>query len=307
MPATPRVRASAVLLGALLFSVIVPARPARGQCTEKPPLQNYTGGGTSICPCFVAGEEAGAVFTAPAADYPIEILRVGIAWASQFGTSGGTIEDAIHIYHAGLPNPGPRYFTLPGPVLQDGAINEFNLEPLSGEILVPSGQFTVTLEFLISNAGDFFAPSVMTDGNGCQSGKNVIYANPGGWLNACSAGISGDWVFYVVYRPYCTSGVGEETVLASAPALLNAPSPNPFSRSTGVEFFLAAPGHVTLEVYDLRGARVAELADSEFDAGRHSVNWDGLDSGGASAASGIYFITMRAGSFESTRKVLLTR
>ena len=47
-----------------------------------------------------------------------------------------------------------RELVARGPVLTDGVINEFDLEPLPGEIIIDSGPFTVTLEFLSQNAGD---------------------------------------------------------------------------------------------------------------------------------------------------------
>ena len=169
-------------------------------CPEQPPVQNWTGGGQVVCPCFVPGERAGAVLNLPPEVFPIEILRVGIGWGSQFGGSPNVIEEAIRIYGAGLPNPGAPIFSLDGPELTDGVINEFNLEPLPGAIIVSSGPFTVALEFLNSNSGDPFSPSVVHDGNGCQLGKNVVYALPGGWRDACLLGVTGDWVFYVVYR-----------------------------------------------------------------------------------------------------------
>jgi hypothetical protein len=297
-----------VALATLSLAVVFTAGNSFGQpCTTQPPLQNYTGGGSAICPCFVEGEEAGAVLTAPPGDYPLEILRVGIAWASQFGTSGNQIQDAIHIYTGGLPTPGPRIFTLPGPVLTDGAINEWNLEPLSGEIIVNSGAFTVTLEFLIANSGDIFAPSMMMDGNGCQNGKNVVKAVPGGWFNGCSLGLSGDWVVYAIYRPVCQSGVGEEKIMASVPAVLQAPYPNPFSRTTDIEFLLAEPGRVSMKVFDIRGSLVAQLADRDYEAGRHAVAWDGTTSDGMQLSSGVYIVEMTAGSWRSTQKVLLSR
>ena len=152
------------------------------------------------CPCFVPGEEAGAIFDVPASEYPIEILKVGIGWGSQFGGSPQVIEQAIKIYGAGLPNPGAPIFSLAGPQLTDGVINEFDLEPLPGEIMIAGGPFTVTLEFLNQNANDFFAPTVVHDGNGCQPAKNVVKAIPGGWNDACLLGVTGDWVFYVKYR-----------------------------------------------------------------------------------------------------------
>jgi hypothetical protein len=179
---------------------------ARAQCPEEPPLQNYTGAGEVVCPCFVAGEQAGAVFNLPAAVFPIEILRVGIGWGSQFGGNPQQLEEAIHIYPAGLPNPGTPLFSLPGPALNDGVINEFDLEPLPGEIVVTASPFSVTLEFM--NDQGPFAPSVVHDGNGCQAGSNLVKTESGAWFSACSLGVSGDWVFFVVYRPAICGGSG---------------------------------------------------------------------------------------------------
>ena len=198
-PGLPRVQQPLLVPALALAAMLLTASGAHAQCSETQ-FQNYTGGGQFACPCFVAGEEAGAVFTLPASVYPIEILKVGIGWGSQFGGTGQSLQQAIHIYAAGLPNPGSPIFTLEGPQLTDGAINEYNLGPIPGEIVIPSGPFTVTLEFMTDNAGDFFAPSVVYDGNGCQAGKNVVFAIPGGWQSACALGVSGDWVFYVKYR-----------------------------------------------------------------------------------------------------------
>jgi len=157
------------------------------------------------------------VFTLPANVYPIEILKVGIGWGSSFGGTGTSLEEAINIFAGGLPNPGSPIFSLPGPVLTDGAINEFNIS--TAHVAIASGPFTVTLEFNNGNAGDIFAASVVHDGNGCQAGKNVIYAIPGGWMNACAAGVTGDWVFYVKYRSIKVTGAASpvRTVFSNPP------------------------------------------------------------------------------------------
>jgi hypothetical protein len=136
----------------------------------------------------------------PASEYPIEILKVGIGWGSQFGGSPQTLEQAIHIYQGGLPNPGTPIFSLVGPQMTDGFVNEFDIEFVAGNKIITSGPFTVTLEFLNQNAGNPFAGSVVHDGNGCQPGKNVVFASPGGWNDACPLGVTGDWLFYVKYR-----------------------------------------------------------------------------------------------------------
>jgi hypothetical protein len=183
---------------ALAGPFVVPAVLA--QCPEQPRLDNFIGGGRVACPCFVTNEEAGAIFDLPAEEFPIEILRVGIGWGSQLGGQPNSLEDSIRIYPAGLPDPGEPVFILAGPELVDGAINEFNLEPFPDEIILESSPFTVTLRFLNSNSLNPYLPSMVHDGAGCQPGKNVVFAVPGGWTDGCSLLITGQWVVYVVYR-----------------------------------------------------------------------------------------------------------
>lgn len=292
-----------------LLIPFVTAGPAPAQCPEEPPIQNYTGGGTVVCPCFIPGEQAGVVLTAPSGDYPIEVLRVGIGWGSQFGGAPQSLEQAVNIYAGSLPNPGSPISTLPGPVMTDGFLNEFDFEPLPGKILVSSGPVTPTIQFANSNAGDIFAPSVVHDGNGCQAGRNVVFAIPGGWSDACALGVTGDWVFYVVYRPdSCVeTGVGGEIITANVPAALFGASPNPFRAETKIEFFLESPGRTAVSVYDVAGREVAALADEVYSAGRHSLDWSGRDDRGGLLSSGVYFVRMDAGPYHSTKKIVLSR
>jgi hypothetical protein len=192
-------------------------------------------------------------------------------------------------------------------VLTDGFVNEYDLEPLPGQIVVSSAPFTVTLEFLNQNNNNIFAPSVVHDGNGCQGGKNVVKAIPGGWFNACALGVTGDWVFYAIYRPM-NCGTGAEKILVSSgtTALVGA-QPNPFRGATTLSFALERPGPVQLSVHDVQGRLVAVLASRDFAAGLHSLDWDGRWSDGSAAASGTYFVTMEAGAERSTRKVVRLR
>jgi hypothetical protein len=256
----------------------------------------------------VSGEEGGSVLDAPTEHYPIEILRVGIGWGSLYGGTPQSLEQAIHIYDAGLPNPGTPIATLEGPALNDGYINEFDLEPLPGDIIVNSGPFTVTLEFLNSNAGDTYAPSMVHDGNGCQATKNVVYAIPGGWYDACVLGVTGDWVVYAIYRQVnCGAGVGEEMIASSHPAFLMRPQPNPFTSETQFEFLVGEELHVDLSVYDVRGQLVTTLADGIYHHGRHAAVWSGEGADGKPVAPGIYFVTIEAGTFHSTQRVVFSK
>ncbi len=192
------VRRAARVLGVVAALLALRPGTIRAQCPEEPVLKNYTGGASAVCPCFVPGEEVGAVLTAPAEHYPIQVLRVGVSWGSQTGGAVDSLEGAIHVYAKGLPDPGPRIATLQGPVLSDGAINEFDLEPLAGDIVIDSGPFTVTLEIAVASNPPF-GPGVGLDA-GCQPGKNVVKADDGRWFDLCGIGASGDWVIHAIYR-----------------------------------------------------------------------------------------------------------
>jgi hypothetical protein len=78
--------------------------------------------------------------------------------------------------------------------------------------------------------------------------------------------------------------------------------PNPFNPMTEVEFSLPHEGHVSVRVYDARGALVANLVDGFMGAGRRSVSWDATD-----LASGMYFAQVRFGNEVQISKMLLLK
>ena len=93
---------------------------------------------------------------------------------------------------------------------------------------------------------------------------------------------------------------------ASRIALL-APRPNPFRGSVAIGFTLPERMHVSIDVLDIQGRRVARLADEDADAGTQTRQWNGITASGTPAAGGLYFVRMTTprGAFSS--KVVLTR
>jgi hypothetical protein len=79
-------------------------------------------------------------------------------------------------------------------------------------------------------------------------------------------------------------------------------SPNPFSGSTEVRFYLPKSAPVELGVYDSSGRRVRRLASKTLDAGWHGVHWNGTNEAGRRVASGVYFCQLRT---EGYRKAVL--
>ena len=100
-------------------------------------------------------------------------------------------------------------------------------------------------------------------------------------------------------------------VVASVPRTLDlsAAFPNPFRAGNPValELRLPSPSRVVADVHDLLGRRVATLVDSRMEAGRHRLAWDGLNENGRPGAAGVYFLRVRAGGEERTRKILMMR
>ena len=87
--------------------------------------------------------------------------------------------------------------------------------------------------------------------------------------------------------------------------LLAQNQPNPFGPSTTIRFELPVAAKVKLEVFDLHGRRLLVLADSEFGAGYHSVDWDRSLEDGRRAAPGVYVCRISAGSFLDEKKMIL--
>lgn len=175
---------------------------------------------------IIGGEHAAAWLTSPCNG---EIVALQIWWSSPAGGAGPSLEEAITVYAAGtFPNPGAilRNGPLPtdpeavllGPVMNDGGLNEFRfldenmLVPL--QIPVTAGQVFV-VGFELDSTPGATGPTVATDINGCQAGKNAVRVIPGGfWVNLCAFGASGDWVIRAVVdcqepTGACCDGDGE--------------------------------------------------------------------------------------------------
>ncbi|MBK7189222.1 MAG: hypothetical protein IPH86_11190 [bacterium] len=83
--------------------------------------------------------------------------------------------------------------------------------------------------------------------------------------------------------------------------------PNPFNPGTRVDFTLPAAAHAVVTVHDAAGRQVAVLADRRFEAGPQSLAWDGRDTAGRAAASGVYLVRLRVGAAVDQGKMLLVR
>ncbi len=95
------------------------------------------------------------------------------------------------------------------------------------------------------------------------------------------------------------TGVGEQTPVEFS---LGQNYPNPFNPTTSIALSLPVEANVSLEVFDLLGSRVVELASGHMEAGYHKVVFDA-----SRLSSGIYYYRLKAGSFVASKKLALVR
>lgn len=88
---------------------------------------------------------------------------------------------------------------------------------------------------------------------------------------------------------------------------LNQNFPNPFNPETWIPYQLASDAKVGLHIYDTQGRRIYSQTLGYQKAGSHTAYWDGRNTAGEPVASGVYFYSLEAGSFQATRKMLIQR
>jgi hypothetical protein len=105
-----------------------------------------------------------------------------------------------------------------------------------------------------------------------------------------------------------TYGSTVEVAISSAPAAfaLSQNYPNPFNPSTVISYQLAVNSQVTLKVYNMLGQEVATLVNGPQEAGVYTVSFN-TSKGTLGLSSGVYVYRLQAGSFISTKKLVLMK
>lgn len=97
------------------------------------------------------------------------------------------------------------------------------------------------------------------------------------------------------------SDVEDETIMPLA-FNLDQNYPNPFNPATTIRYSIPEASKVTMEVYNVLGERVLSLVNEFQNAGVHQVNFNA-----SSLTSGVYFYSIKAGEFTSTKKMILLK
>lgn len=133
---------------------------------------------------------------------------------------------------------------------------------------------------------------------------NYTWAADDGFLQMFYNGIQGDMGFQGMF--YNSSygsftDVNDQGTLPENYALYPV-FPNPFNPVTVIRYALPVAGDVMMSVYDALGKRIKIILNQEMPAGEHEVVFDAKN-----LPSGTYFVTMKAGKFVKSQKILLLK
>jgi hypothetical protein len=117
-----------------------------------------------------------------------------------------------------------------------------------------------------------------------EAGQPIILGHPQ------AAGVPESYhpesMYVVVFVPYTGDSFPQENKLFQN-------YPNPFVKSanthTTIRYSILDASAVRLDICNIKGQTIYKLVDAVQSAGYYGIAWDGVNSNGQSAASGIYF------------------
>ena len=93
-----------------------------------------------------------------------------------------------------------------------------------------------------------------------------------------------------------------DTVIIPSLITLGDAYPNPFNPSTTFDLQVAVAGHVSLNVYNLKGNIVGSLINNTLDPGNYNITWDA-----SNLSSGVYLLRAETANSIATQKVTLVK
>ena len=188
--------------------------------------------------------------------------------------------------------------------LRSGLIEGFNVIEFSTPLTVENGHFYVSFQRFGTS------PYVAIDTDPPVYGNTFLETDTG-WVNI----LDSDAMFHVFLdttvseQAFFVSDLQESQPIPREFMLYNN-YPNPFNPNTTISFnvpVLSAQQQVLLEVFDILGQRVITLFDGPADAGRHSLQWNGLNQNGEMVPSGIYFYRLQSEGVQLSKRMLLIK
>jgi hypothetical protein len=108
-------------------------------------------------------------------------------------------------------------------------------------------------------------------------------------------------------HPIEARSTGSETVISREGLRVEAPFPNPSSKSVRIGVDIGRPGMVQVSVFDIRGREIAVLESGYLGSGHYRFEWDGRDTVSTPIRSGVFFIRVQTDAGAEIKPVVLLR
>jgi len=192
--------------------------------------------------------------------------------------------------------------------------NDYNVAPYSYSSTLDANGFVICPAFDMGAVSfSLFAPDGTGIGYPAYAGETASYkwidrfVDNGGAFDGIymdnssstdAASTAGWW--HVAHDSFKGVISDQVAVADAAPAAFAVAqnTPNPFNPTTTINFTIAKAGKVTVDVFNSAGQKVDTIANAQMTAGSHSVNWNA-----AKFSAGVYFATVKTGSFSKTVKM----
>jgi len=104
-----------------------------------------------------------------------------------------------------------------------------------------------------------------------------------------------------------TSAEEDPELFNSIPFICTGNHPNPFNPETTINFELIESGFAQVEIYNIKGVKIATILNKILEAGSYNVVWEGKDESGRISSSGIYFYKISVNGKHQINKMLLLK
>lgn len=156
--------------------------------------------------------------------------------------------------------------------------------------------------WIVGDSGRIYSSSNSGADWNIQKTNSTLALHGVDFANAIIGTIVGEGTTVYITRNGGITAVHADALDRPMTFLLENNFPNPFNPTTQIEFTIAQPGFVTLQIFDVLGREVAELMNEQKEAGRYSVRWNGSQS-----SSGIYYYRLQSRNVVQVKKMLLLK
>jgi len=226
-------------------------------------------------------------------DNEFRLARIDTAGNNQWGYNGMSIGD-YQVYNSEFwlhLNEDGIYTIIWNGIIDNSYINMLlcQFDPLGS---------------LGTNTIQVLAPSIGYQRNSCFASEgNNIYVT---WEDSRNSAYGNVPSLYGACIFTNGSAVQDENLTPLSGLLLMGNKPNPFKAETGIKFELGSNTQVSLQIYNIKGQLVRNLANGKYlTKGENTLFWDGCNDSHSRCGSGVYFYRINTPGNAKSGKMLL--